>query len=154
LRFLIHLFIAISLAGGAYYATQIKPGADRGCAATDPAEVERSYALALKALEDGKREETLLFLRKRAEKGPHEGGALYLLGNLAYEEGAYASAVDNYRAALKADRALGDTGGPFNAKNTILKNMEELKRGPWRERDVKALTGVNGLLRTLNGGCE
>ncbi|PLX41037.1 MAG: hypothetical protein C0608_07255 [Deltaproteobacteria bacterium] len=154
MRILLPLLIILSLAGGAYYARQIKPGDDRACITSDPQEVERSYSLALKALKDGKREETLLFLRKRAEKGPHKGGALYLLGNLAYEEGAYTSAVDNYRMALKADRTLGDAGGPFNAKKTILMNMEALKRGPWRGRNTKELSGVNGLLRALNGGCE
>jgi tetratricopeptide (TPR) repeat protein len=148
------------VAGAAFYLAQVDAGelfggAQAQCATSaSPREVEASYAETLKLIDAGKTDEAVLHLTPRVEKGPHRGAALYLLGEIAYGEGAYGPALDYYKNALEADRALTDKSAPFNAATTMAKRVEALRSGPFAGKRTAETKVMNYLLRQLAGGCQ
>lgn len=148
------------VAGAAFYLNGVEPDALFGraqaqCAPTiDPREVEASYADALELIAKDKSDEAVLRLTPRAEKGPHPGAALYLLGEVAFSEKAYGPALNYYKKALDTDRALTDKNAPFNSSATMMERVETLRSGPFAGKRTAETKVMNYLLRQLTGGCQ
>ena len=146
------------LAGAAYYASAVdrsalrRPGCDAAYA--NRAEVEKSYADVLPLLDGGRRDEAVMALRRRAERGPFEGAAHYLLGEAAYAERAYGASMRAYRKALETEPSLGDRDAPFDAGRTMLARAEALRKGPWAGNAAPEAAHMNFLIRRLSGGCK
>ena len=148
------------VAGATFYLAQVDAGelfggAQVQCAtSTSAREVEASYAETLKLIGMGKTDEAVLRLAPRAEKGPHRGAALYLLGEIAYGEGAYGPALSYYKNAVETDQALTDKSSPFNAAATMAERVEALRSGPFAGKRTAETKVMNYLLRQLAGGCQ
>jgi len=121
---------------------------------TPPPIVEAAFADALEAKKAGRREEALLMLQKRAEKGPYNGFALFLLGEMAYEEGAYAPALRHYRKAVELYPSVTDKVSAFDSSKVLDKRLKDLRAGPWANKDASELKDFFYIQRRLAGGCE
>jgi tetratricopeptide (TPR) repeat protein len=148
----------LCLAGAGWYVSRVDASAARrpDCAssAVSRLEVEKSFA-EIQALTDaGKREEAVLALRSRVERGPYPGAALFLLGEITYGEGAYGPAVGYFKKALEADPSLSDRDAPFHAARRMLDRAEALRKGPWADNAAPEAPQMNFLIRRLSGGCE
>jgi tetratricopeptide (TPR) repeat protein len=148
------LFVLACLAGALWYGAGYVSPPKAADVYVSPAEVESAYKELSSALEAGETDEALLELRKRSEKGPYPGAALYFLGQLAYAEGAYPQALLHYRKASEKNPSLFDRGGPFKAREKVLKNLDALKNGPWKGQRPAGIADLQFLVRRLNGGCE
>lgn len=152
--------VLLCLLGAGYFALGVDPSAAKVCAPgarLSPLEVEKSFEESTSLLKAGKSVEALLILEKRADgNGPDKGAALYLLGELAFTEGAHDKAVDRYIEAIKADPSLSDHGSPFGSAKNMAKRADELRKGPWagKERSSPQLAKLNYLERRLGGGCK
>lgn len=152
--------MVVCLAGAAWFATGVDPSAAKVCAAGSrltPPEVEKSFEEATALMGAGRTVEALLLLEKRAATAASDRGpALYLLGELAYGEGAPARAVDRYIEALKADPSLSDRNAPFGAAGRMAARSAELRKGRWAslDRSSQELARLNYLDRRLGGGCK
>jgi tetratricopeptide (TPR) repeat protein len=148
------------VAGAAFYLMQVEPGVLFGaqgqeCApVANPREVEASFSEALQLIDEGRGADALLRLTPRADKGPHRGAALYLLGELAFSEKAYGPALDYYKRALETDRMLTDRNSPFNSAGTMTARIEALRAGPFAGKSTPETKVMNYLLRQLSGGCQ
>jgi cytochrome c-type biogenesis protein CcmH/NrfG len=123
-------------------------------AAVIPQQVEESFAAIRAATTEGRTEEALLALRRRAERGPHRGYAWYLLGELAIGQGAYAAAVRHYRRAVELDPTVVDRNGAFHAGAAIDTRLTELLEGAWADNRPPEMRDLYFLRRRLGGGCE
>ncbi|TAL15599.1 hypothetical protein EPN96_12610 [bacterium] len=148
------LFVVLCLAGALWYGAGYVRLPRAAAVYVSPAEVESAYKELSAALEEGRTDEALLELRKRSEKGPYPGAALYFLGELAYAEGAYQQALFHYRKAAEKNPSLFDKGGPFKAREKVLKNLDGLRNGPWKGQRPAGIADLQFLVRKLNGGCE
>jgi len=122
--------------------------------APDPAAVESSFADLLRERASGRRENALLGLRERTERGPHRGYAWFLLGELAFEDGAYTAAVGHYRRAVEAEPPVGDRVSAFSSARAIDRRLDSLLQGPWRREHPPEIRDLYYLKRRLAGGCE
>ncbi len=152
------LAVAVCLGWAGVEARHLAGGAPRpdACAlrAADPGAVEKSFAAVLAARDAGNTEQALLELRERAARGPYPGYASYLLGELAYAEGAYPAAVGQFRTAVEREPGVGDRRAAFRAGAKILQRLEDLRRGPWAGRGPAEIPDLYYLQRRLAGGCE
>lgn len=152
------LAIAVSVAWAAVEARNLTNGSrGRGAVVgtpSDSAAVEASFAPLRKAWEAGRREESLLGLRDRTARGPYAGYAWFLLGEMAYEEGAYSSAVTQFRTAVETDPSVADRGSAFSSARVIAARLEAIRQGPWREQRPAEIRDLYYLQRRLAGGCE
>jgi tetratricopeptide (TPR) repeat protein len=148
------IFVVLCLAGALYYAAGYVRPPKPSEAVLNSAEVEKAYGDISAQVAAGKTDETILELRRRSEKGPYPGAALYFLGELAYAEGAYPQALLQYRKASEANPSLFDKGGPFKARERVLRNIELLQSGPWKGQRPQGIADLQFLVRRLNGGCE
>ena len=152
--------MAASLAGVIWYAPLVDRAAVPVCRADArpmAADTERSFQEALKLASEGRKVESLLLLeRKASEAGPQKGAALFLLGESAYSEKAYQTALDRYVEAVKADPSLTDRDAPFSAGKTMLARGNELKSGALSEniKESREVAKLDYLLRRLTGGCK
>jgi len=155
-RLLFAAATAACLAGALFYGAKGAgaPVRDLCLLAPDPARVEGAYKDVLADLDAGRRDEALIALSRRAEEGPHPGAARFLLGEIAYAEGAYRPALDHYREAVRLEPTLADRGGPFGAKKTIRDHLAALRAGPWAGRNDPAMRELFALERRLAGGCQ
>jgi hypothetical protein len=128
--------------------------AGTGTSSPEPATVEADFADVVVARREGRREEALLRLRDRATRGPHAGHALFLLGEMAYAEGAYAAAVRHYRKAVETDAYVADRGSAFSSAREISTRLEAILAGPWADRRPAEVRDLYYLQRRLAGGCE
>ena len=125
-----------------------------GTTSLEPATVEAGLADAIAARKEGRREEALLRLRDRANRGPHVGHALFLLGEMAYEEGAYAAAVRHYRQAVETDPFVADRDSAFSSARKIRTHLDAILAGPWADSRPVEVRDLYYLQRRLAGGCE
>lgn len=119
-----------------------------------PPIIEAAFSDILKARDEGRREEALLGLQKRAEKGPHNGFAHFLMGELTYEDGAYSPALQHYRKAVETSPSVTDRISAFNSAKVLAKRLEDLRTGPWAGKSSSELKDLFYLQRRLAGGCE
>lgn len=152
---LLPLFATLALlAGAGWYAAQSAPVRREACSSASRAEVEGSFGEIRAQQAAGRPEEALLALRRRAEKGPHAAAATFLLGEAAYAEAAYGTAMSQFRKALELDASLSDRDAPFDAGRVMLARAEALRRGPWAGSRGPDVAAMQFLLRRLAGGCE
>lgn len=147
------LFIALCLALALWYGLNTSP-AQKGEAAADPASVELSYRELAAAVREGKGDTAFLEARRRAEKGPFPAAAYFILGQIAYREGAYQQAMAHYRKAVELGPYLADQNGPLGARGKILYDVEALRNGPWKGQKPQGIADLQYLLRRFSGGCE
>lgn len=157
-RLMIAVAIAVCLAWATLEARhltwRIPRGAACGGAAADPAAVSESFRPVLEARRAGREEEALLALRERAAKGPYEGYAWFLLGQMAYESRSYAAAVQSYRRAVEADPSVMDRGAALRAPWTMRASLDVMQRDAWARSNPPELADLRYLQRRLLGGCE
>jgi cytochrome c-type biogenesis protein CcmH/NrfG len=120
----------------------------------DPGAVEAAFAELLAARDAGRREEIMLDLRGRAEHGPYAGYAWFLLGEMAYQEGAYRAALRHYRKAVEVDPSVADRDGALASARMITARSEALLHGPWAKERPPEIRDLYYLQRRLAGGCE
>ncbi len=147
----------LCLAAAGWQVTLIEPGQAFGYRAPqrpDPAAVEKSFADEVELLKSGKSTQALLSLRRRAEKGPFPGPALYLMGVEAYRQGAYSQAVEHWQKGVKLYPYLGDRDAPFGAAKRMNMALAELKSGVWAGKKRSETARMHALMRRLAGGCE
>lgn len=160
IRLLPLMAATLFLTGAGYYLLGLEPGAPFNHAqsfcveAVDPRTVEESFADELSLMKTGKGDDAVLALTPRTKKGPHRGAALFLLGEVAYGQKAYPSALDYYKQALEADRSLADKRAPFDARDRMLGRVEELRADEIAGRGTAGYKTANFLLRRLTGGCQ
>jgi cytochrome c-type biogenesis protein CcmH/NrfG len=156
------LFVAVAVVGclawAALEARRVtwRVPRDVGCsrAPVDPAAVAESFRPILEAERAGREEEALLALRERAEKGPHPGYAWFLLGEAAYQAGAYEAAVRSYRKAVETDPSVTDRGSALRASWALRGNLEVIQKSAWAGSKPPELADLRYLQRRLMGGCE
>lgn len=161
MRFAAWAGFLLCLAGALWYARSVEPGSARLCASggsslTGP-EVEKSFEEASGLIRSGKTVEALLALQKRAAAGDAlSGPALFLMGEAAFAEGAWAKGVERYIEALRADPSMADRNAPWGAPRVMAGRVSRLREGPWSALPGSAeeLARLNYLDRRLAGGCQ
>ncbi len=129
------------------------PRQDLAARSADPTTVEGVFSEIQSLRAAGQQEEAILALREQTS-GVHAGYAWFLLGEIAYEEGAYASAVQHYRSAVELEPSLTDRKAAFGASGQIEARLQALRSSPWAEDAPRELRDLYYLQRRLAGGCE
>lgn len=130
------------------------PGRPESPRAEDRVAIEAAFGPVLRAQNEGRRDEALLALRERETRGPYRGYAAFLLGELAFEEGAYGPAVARYRNAVELEPSVADRDSAFSSARRISQRLDALARGPWKEHPPAEMRDLRYLQRRLAGGCE
>ncbi|MBI5444760.1 MAG: hypothetical protein HY900_26540 [Deltaproteobacteria bacterium] len=157
-RFLLILGMLVCLGWAAVEALRVPWRGPRvgpwNAGPVDAETVRASFRPIQESMQAGRPEEALLALRERAQKGPYPGYAWFLLGEAAYEERAYAAAVQSYRKAVETDPSVGDRGAALRASWTIRGNLEVIQRSSWARANPPEIADLRYLQRRLLGGCE